>query len=307
MPDLWDGIFSLYTLCMITDQESNCLYLADCLPGRYPEVYAQMVKIAKENSIPVSLLPYTKDIWAKDFMPVQVRERKFVQFVYNPDYLRNSMKWRKTITDVDTVCSAINLHVEISSIILDGGNVITANNKVILTDKIFSENSGYSRSELTQMLEELFEVETIIIVPADPNDFTGHADGMVRFYDNNTVLVNDYANEPTVFRETFRKALLDAGLRIISIPYNPYHNLDIDSARGVYINYLQMKGVLILPVYDLPEDDAVINQMRSLFTEYNVYTIECSALAAEGGVLNCISWGIYSSCSINLMNTGYVI
>ncbi len=278
---------------MITDQESNCLYLADCLPGRHPQVYAQLKMIAKENAIQVSLLPSTKDIWAKDYMPVQVSDSKFLQFVYNPDYLRNSRKWFKTITDVDIVCSAINLPVEKSSIVLDGGNVIRASNKVILTDKIFSENPGYSRSELTQILGDIFEVCTIIIVPSDPNDFTGHADGMVRFYDDNTVLVNDYANEPPSFREAFLKALLDAGLRIISIPYNPYNNQDIDSARGIYINYLQMKGLLILPVYDLPEDELVVNQMTSLFSEYELYTIKCSALASEGGVLNCISWGIY--------------
>lgn len=133
---------------MITDRETNCLYLADCLPGRYPQVYVQLKMIAKENAIPVSLLPYTKDIWAKDYMPVQVSEKKFVQFVYNPDYLRDSRKWIKTITDVDIVCSAINLPVEKSSIVLDGGNVIRAADKVILTYCITNKKKIYNASSL---------------------------------------------------------------------------------------------------------------------------------------------------------------
>ena len=42
------------------------------------------------------MLQGTKDIWAVDYMPVQIQDDEFVQFVYNPDYLQ-SKKWRNRI------------------------------------------------------------------------------------------------------------------------------------------------------------------------------------------------------------------
>jgi agmatine/peptidylarginine deiminase len=51
------------------------------------------------------------------------------------------------------------------------------------------------KQQLIQQLKNLFKVDQLIIIPKDPNDFTGHADGMVRFVDDKTVLVNKYSNQ----------------------------------------------------------------------------------------------------------------
>ncbi len=39
-------------------------------------------------------------------------------------------------------------------LVLDGGNVVAAVNKVILTDKIFAENAAKSERQIRQLLEE---------------------------------------------------------------------------------------------------------------------------------------------------------
>ena len=44
-------------------------------------------------------------------------------------------------------------------------------------------------------LTELFEVDKIIFIPTDEDDIFGHADGMVRFIDDDTVLINNYSKE----------------------------------------------------------------------------------------------------------------
>lgn len=125
---------------MITDNHTNFLYIADCLPKKYPDFFHQFEQVLIKNDISFSLLPNTKDIWAVDYMPVQIEKNRFVQFVYNPDYLRNTIKWRKTIADVNKICESIHILTEKSKILIDGGNVIRSENKIIMCDKVFREN-----------------------------------------------------------------------------------------------------------------------------------------------------------------------
>ena len=57
---------------MITDSQTNLLYLADTLPKNYPIFYERFEKLLIENKINFKLLPNTKDVWAVDYMPIQI-------------------------------------------------------------------------------------------------------------------------------------------------------------------------------------------------------------------------------------------
>jgi agmatine deiminase len=240
------------------------------------------------------LLPDTKDIWAVDYMPIQVSLDKFVQFVYNPDYLQ-SKKWIKTISDVENICNYIKLNRIKSDIVLDGGNVTKTTDKVIMCDKIFIENPHYSRRQLADKLRELFEVDKLYFVPQQPKDFTGHADGMVRFLDNNTVIINDYSKEKPEFQRAFKIALDNAGLDYIEIPYNPYDNKTNGQANGDYINFLQMQNTVIIPTFGIKEDEIAVRQFEQLFSGQQIATIDSNEVADNGGILNCITWNIWTT------------
>lgn len=135
---------------MIPDSITNTLYLADCLPNKYPEFYEKFESLLRRCNISFQLLPKTKDIWAVDYMPIQVSEKKFVQFVYDPDYLKGKVL-SKTISNVDHICDLINLNRINSNIVLDGGNVSKTTDKVIMCDKIFQDNLNYSRYDLIKI------------------------------------------------------------------------------------------------------------------------------------------------------------
>lgn len=279
---------------MLIDNQTNFLYLADSLLKKQPEFYARFEAVLKENKIDFDFLPQTKDIWAVDFMPTQVSDNKHVQFVYKPDYLQTK-SLIKTISDVDYICDSLKMLRVKSDILLDGGNVIRSSKSVILCDKVFQENPHYTRKNLLTELRELFEVEKVILVPQQPKDIIGHADGMVRFLDENTVLVNDYSIEKPEFQRAFLIALDNAGLDYIEIPYNPYNNISDDDATGIYINYLQMKDVIFLPVFGLEEDEKAVNQIEKLFPAHKIVPVKSNEIAKEGGVLNCISWNIWKA------------
>jgi agmatine deiminase len=276
---------------MITDQETNYLFLADILVTKHSEFYNRLCSVLNKHKIPYSLLPETKDIWAVDYMPIQVNEKKFVQFVYNPDYLQYK-KWLPTISNNDIICEKIKINTVKTAIVLDGGNIVKAKNKAILCEKVFKENKNYSKKEILHLFHDLLEVDTIIIVPQQPKDIIGHADGMVRFLDDNTVLVNDYKYESKQFLQAFYSALKKGKLDIIEIPYNPYQNNNYNQANGEYINYLLMQQILLLPIFNLETDNIALKQFEKLFPYETIVTIECNEIANLGGVLNCISWNV---------------
>lgn len=133
----------------------------------------------------------------------------------------------------------------------------------------------------------------VIIIPREPGDYTGHADGILRYYNDDTALINDY---PTNYRKDFQRqlgiALHNAGLKTIRIPYNPFGNKTDNEAHGLYINYLQMKGFLLLPTFRLKEDEANFRLFEELFPDCRVETIGSREISKDGGVLNCVSWNI---------------
>ncbi|HLX54297.1 MAG TPA: agmatine deiminase family protein, partial [Aquella sp.] len=180
---------------MIPDNKTNFLYLADTLPKKYPVFFKEFDSVLKDCGIRYKLLSNTKDVWAIDYMPIQIDKNNFIQFVYNPDYLRDTIKWSRTISDVDKICNSINLSPKKSNIILDGGNVIKTVDKVIMCDKVLIENPTIKENDLISELQNLFQIDKLVFIPTNLSDFTGHADGMVRFYDNNTVIINDYSKE----------------------------------------------------------------------------------------------------------------
>lgn len=277
---------------MISDSATNYLYLADTLPKVYPTFYHEFEKVLDACNINFQLLPQTKDVWAVDYMPVQIEKDKFVQFVYNPDYLRNDVKWSKTISNADEICKAINILTQKSNLVIDGGNVVRTTDKIIMCDKVFTENPTITKRDLIKELENIFQIDQLIFIPTQPNDFTGHADGIVRFYDNDTVLINRHSKVDVCYQSKLKLSLSDAGLGYIEVPYNPYQNKKYSDANGIYINYLQMEQAIIIPVFGIKEDELVVKEFEQLYKGQTVKTIESIEIAKQGGILNCITWNI---------------
>ena len=149
-----------------------------------------MFSALSDSNEKFTLFDGAKDIWARDYMPVKTKSGKYVSFRYEPSYLDGSPELR-TDSRRDIVPNFDFKKLVYSDINLDGGNVVfsPSKEKVIISDRVFSENHGISEAELTAKLEKLLEV-SVLIIPSLKSDMTGHADGMVRFVDENTVVTN---------------------------------------------------------------------------------------------------------------------
>ena len=216
---------------MIPDNQTNFLYLADCLPKRYPTFFTSFEKLLNECKINFALIPHTKDVWAVDYMPIQIAGNKFVQFTYNPIYLQLK-KYLPTISDVDKICATMGLAPLKTDIVLDGGNVVRSAHKAIMTDRIFGENPRYDRKQLIKKLKELLQIDHLYFVPEQPGDFTGHSDGMVRFINEGKVVINDFSNEKDWFKRAFEIAIHNTGLDYKTLPYSVEQNTGRAACRA---------------------------------------------------------------------------
>lgn len=271
------------------------LYFSSILHSpEYRPAAENLFSALKAHGVKYDLLPNTRDIWMRDFMPVRRKDGKYVSFRYEPTYLNHDVQlrtaFRKDISGQFWSFDSDFGHVIYSDINLDGGNVVFSPSRetVVISERVLAENPGIARDELTHQLEELLMAK-VILIPALPlaEDMTGHADGMVRFVDEHTVLGNDVPEDNGLEQE-IKKILERHGIRVIDFPY--YSSQGI-SAEGCYLNYLETYKHIFLPVFGKDMDQKAIQMANEIFSK-QVVPVRINEIAKEGGCLNCISWEI---------------
>ena len=183
---------------MIKDVETNVVYLSDKLQKKYSDFWGRLIKLFDEFGILWKIIPGTNDIWVRDFMPIQLSEKEFLLYQYEPDYLQDR-SYRKLKTDPSSVCSLLGIKCRPTKMIIDGGNITLCGDYVVMTDKVFTENGKKKddRDFITQ-LENFFQ-KKVIIIPwhcIDPDDeyadVYGHSDGFIHWCGGNKVLMSNH-------------------------------------------------------------------------------------------------------------------
>ena len=266
------------------------VYMSEILKKKYPDTCNRLISILEKHKVKYSFLKATKDIWCRDYMPVQTPSGKLIQFTYDPSYLRDNKEWEDSRSDVKEVCRLNNIEALFSDINLDGGNVLICDGRAIISDRVFSENPDRDKDEIVKELGQLLECE-IIIIPAENDDMTGHADGMVRFVNRNIILGNNLEAEYKYWRERMQKVIEKYNLKYINMPFFvPKDSKHPLSAIGVYVNYLEVDNLIVLPVFGKEEDNQAITIIKEAFPGKAVETIDYNDVAYEGGLLNCTTW-----------------
>ena len=114
---------------------------------------------------------------------------------------------------------------------------------------------------------------------------TGHADGMVRFIDENTAVGN--ASRSLYGLEAHIKAAMrNHGIEVYDFPYFDSKG---GSAIGCYLNFLETESAIFLPVFGVDTDKEAVDTAQHIFNK-TIVPVNINEIAEDGGVLNCISW-----------------
>lgn len=276
------------------DNEGQTVYMSELLMSRYPETCKNLIKVLEKHKVNYSFIKSTKDIWCRDYMPVQTASGKLIQFRYDPSYLKGKKEWEESRSDVKEICEKNNIVATESDINLDGGNVLICDGRAIISDRIYSENPDKTREELRKELAMLLECEIIVIPSLNKTaDFTGHADGMVRFVDRNTVLGIKYDDRyKKDWWKNTQKVLDTYNISFIEVPFfeDEPDSEHPESAIGVYVNYLEVNDLIVVPVFGREEDARAIEIIQKAFPNKQIETINYNDVAKEGGLLNCTTW-----------------
>lgn len=259
------------------------IYLSALLPTLYPTDAETLFTALAAHDVPYALLDGTSDIWLRDFMPVRTGSGKLVSFRYEPSYLRDCPALRTNFRrDIAPRLALTPVYADIN---LDGGNVVFSPSgaRVLISDRVFSENPEYPSAALVHELSELLETE-VLIIPSLKSDMTGHADGMARFLDDRTVLCNRPLSS-CGFEQQVKRAVQDYGLDAVDFPFVPTGGI---SAVGCYLNYLETERVVFLPVFGIEQDAEAETFARQLFSK-EIVPVNIREIAQQGGCLSCIS------------------
>ena len=260
---------------MICDYQTNKVYLAEGIKG-YPKVAENLLYALYKEGIETEYLPHSKSkkhVWVRDYMPIQLEEGRFLKYVYRPDYLKNNKDY---IPNYAGMIRKLGLNCKPTSLVIDGGNVVKWDDAVIMTDKVLKENPGYDEYGLRFRLEELFETD-VVFIPWDRYEMFGHADGMVRFIDRRTVLLNNYSDFDRSLRERIIRAL-DGHFEVKELQYDTPR---CSNYSWAYLNFLQVAGRIFVPGLGIAEDRLAVQQIQRFYPEHKVMLVpDCLELVA---------------------------
>ena len=250
----------------------DIVYISDQLEIKYPAFKKNLTKILTDNGNRLKIITGTKDIWCRDYMPLIGSHGQLVRFIYHPSYLDKNKKDRASITNVDNILTTT---YEVSGKSMSRWQYINTNSLELLVD-----------------IKRLLGLQKITVVPEYPDDFTGHVDGLVRFIDHNTVLINNLSNEePEEWIINFKSSLHNAGYKMEELPYRAYENEDKDDAKGIYMIFLNLNDLIIMPSFTFNQEDKKAKQtLEKLYPGKKVVPIYATDLAKEGGIVNCVTW-----------------
>ena len=194
------------------------------------------------------------------------------------------------------MCKAIGIETVISDLKLEGGNLISWKNRAVITEKVFKENLDLKPAYIKEQIMDILEISQLIVIPCDPYDFTGHADGMVRFLNERRILVNDYTSYGQKYKEGFEGPLREGGLEIEYFPYSPStrkNRYGDFTAYGCYINFLRIGDHFIIPTFSMRNEKKTKRRIEDILDGFTINYIDCCVIAEYGGALNCIGWNIY--------------
>jgi len=267
------------------------------------------LRLQFRNHPNVELIPIvTNDSWIRDYGPTFVKETS-TQKVFGINWVYNCWGEKYPPFDRDAnAASRMLSHIEIpvinSKIVLEGGAIETNGDRTCLTTTSCllnpNRNPHFSKSELAdeianELLSELqnrIGCEQIILidpVPIDGDDTDGHIDQVARFVSRDQIVVSPSQWERV---ETAVDSYAKVGGQVFTLHRLP----DPGELKlfGVtlptsYANFYFANGIVIVPQFGVPNDDAAIAMLKELIPDRTIIGLASRNLASGLGSFHCLT------------------
>ena len=247
------------------------------------------------------------DSWMRDIAPIFYNEDeklKSISFEFNgygkyPDYL-NDNKISKFISNY------LNIPTKISDLVIEGGAITYDDKKNLFSTKnvIFNKNrkQKHNSEYIIKELKLLFDLNYIFLFENGlmEDDTDGHVDNLLcpigknqyliatthKLDPNYEILEKNKADLIKFFKDTNQR------FDLIEVPLPTRKKINNKNIISSYINFYFSKNKIILPKFNVKEDNEVKLTFEKLFPNREIMMLETENINYGGGNIHCITMNV---------------
>ena len=247
------------------------------------------------------------DSWMRDIAPIFYNEDeklKSISFEFNgygkyPDYL-NDNKISKFISNY------LNIPTKISDLVIEGGAITYDDKKNLFSTKnvIFNKNrkQKHNSEYIIKELKFLFDLNYIFLFENGlmEDDTDGHVDNLLcpigknqyliatthKLDPNYEILEKNKADLIKFFKDT------NQTFDLIEVPLPTRKKINNKNIISSYINFYFSKNKIILPKFNVKEDNEVKLTFEKLFPNREIMMLETENINYGGGNIHCITMNV---------------
>ena len=239
-----------------------------------------------------------RDIWIRDWSGFTDGQKLFKP-IYHPKYFRSEYHIADSINQTAySLHSFMEVDNEDLGLILDGGNFVHNGELAIITKRILGDNKKIgNEAKIRRIMEETLGIKVVFVDEMEGDD-TGHSDGCFAFLSPKDLIISKYPNNWKVeqnieYLEKCTEEFKNKGINVHRLEETPQirkSKKEFSSAKGIYVNFLKLNDLIIMPVYKGLNTENERHNKEVLGKFGKIVTIDCTGLSEFGGVLHCISF-----------------
>lgn len=243
------------------------------------------------------------DIWMRDFTTVNPLNP--VQFEYTWASMTKSES-QEVQGSFDQFSEELGLNRGRTTYLIDGGNIVDNYAGRIITTTRFLEDNNLTKEEGKHLLRNLLNATEVAILPPD-DEVLAHSDGMVSWLDANTLMVNDYSDDPDLRTEVLDElAAAFPGVTPIEVPVEystaaPASGDGIGSACGINLNATVTFDYAYVPVFGMSHDEQALQLIRDNSGK-TIIPINAQGVCELGGSVRCLTWQLSGGNAETIIN-----
>ncbi len=249
----------------------------------------------------------TNDAWIRDHGPIAVQGREALELL---DFGFNAWGEKYPPWELDdavpgALARELALPCRSVDFILEGGSIDGNGEGVVLTTEscLLNPNRGpgRTRARMEAMLSRQLGAGQVIWLRGgiEGDDTDGHIDDIARFVGPRTIVAaveKKGSEDPNaaILAEN-RRRLVDArdaqgrSFEVVELPMPPSRSWQGFRCPASYANFYIANGVVLVPVFQVAEDERALAILKELFQGRDVVGVPCAELVVGLGAVHCLT------------------
>jgi len=246
------------------------------------------------------------DTWARDCSAISVESNGkplLLNFTFNG--WGNKFDAARDNAMTHALSGHYGATMEWVDLVLEGGGIESNGQGTLLatTECLFNpnRNAQLHQNDIETTLRTALGIERFLwlhhgYLAGDDTD--SHIDTLARFISPTQIMYVQCRNETDEHYEalhamehelrTFRTATGEP-YELIPLPMCDAVYYDAERLPATYANFLMLNGAVLVPVYNLPQDEEALRIFQTSFPEREIVALDCSVLIRQHGSLHCVT------------------